>query len=66
MKASEARRLIGKRVQYRRVTRDYVYPYFEATILRVEGRNVLIDEGGMTDWLWLPDVQIKPVEQAQP
>lgn len=64
MKASEAKKLIGKSIRYRRVSRDYVYPFSEATILEVLGKNVLIDHGGMTDWLWLPDVQIKPVERV--
>ena len=66
MKAAEARKLIGKRIRYRRVTRDYVYPFSEAIILSVQGKNVLIDQGGMTDWLWLPDVQIVPVEEFKP
>jgi len=66
MRAAEARKLIGKPVRYRRLLRDYVYRFSEAIILDVQGRNVLIDKGGMTDWLWLPDVQIVPVEDSQP
>lgn len=63
MKVSEARKLIGKPIKYRPVARDYVYPWTNAVILELSGRNVLVDRQGMTDWLWLPDVQIVPIKE---
>jgi ribosomal protein L35AE/L33A len=58
MKASEARKLIGERIQFRK---RYSGITETGTILRVQGRNVEVDIMGMRDWLWLPDVVITPV-----
>lgn len=63
MTSKEAKRLIGKRVKYCRIASSYVR-WSEATVLDVQGKNVLIDSGGMTDWLWLPDVCIVPLPEV--
>ena len=55
MKASELRKLKGKQIQARRICRDYVYRPRTFIILDVQGRNVLVDDRGVTDWLWIPD-----------
>jgi hypothetical protein len=60
MKASELRKLKGRQVQARRLSRDYIYEPRTVTVLDVQGRNVLIDDGGMTDWLWIPDYRFTP------
>lgn len=59
MKASELRKLKGRQVEAleiggwcRRRT---------CTVLDVKGRNVLVDTGGATDWLWIPDHVFKPI-----
>jgi hypothetical protein len=54
VKAAAARKLIGKRVLGTRVyPRDYVGKV-AFTVLAVEGKNVRVDYGEYTDWLWLP------------
>ena len=55
MKASELRKLKGRQVQALRLNGFYTYEPRTVTVLDVQGRNVLIDDGGMTDWLWIPD-----------
>jgi hypothetical protein len=55
VKASELRKLKGKQVQAWRLSRDYIYPPTTVTVLDVQGRNVLVDYHGITDWLWIPD-----------
>lgn len=65
MTSKEARQLIGKPVRYCKTGSFYVR-WCEVTVIDVKGRNVLIDHGGMTDWLWLPDVCIEPLPEAQP
>ena len=55
MKVSEVRKLIGKAVSYR--NRFSSFPPQVGIIDEVRGRNVLIN----SDWLWLPDIHIKPV-----
>ena len=58
MKAAEVRKLIGQKVSVRKrysgIT-DY------GVVLSVKGKNVEVDFWGMTDWLWLPDIQIVPI-----
>jgi hypothetical protein len=61
VKASELRRLKGQQVQVERLGRDYVYPQKIVTVLDVKGKNVLVDELGMTDWLWIPDYRFTMV-----
>lgn len=34
------------------------------TVLDVQSRNVLIDEMGAADWLWIPDYHFKPIATA--
>jgi hypothetical protein len=54
MKAAAARKLIGKRVLGTSVyPRDYMGKVV-FTVLAVEGKNVHVDYGEYTDWLWLP------------
>lgn len=57
MKSQDAKKLIGKPIKYNRIHSPYLWWQY-ATILDVKGNNVLVDEMGMTDWLWLPDVHI--------
>jgi len=65
VKASELRRLKGQQVQVKRLGRDYVYPQKIVTILDVKGKNVLVDELGMTDWLWIPDYRFTALPEAE-
>jgi hypothetical protein len=67
MKASEARKLIGKRVKYRKIDRysQYIGDWREVLILQVDGRNLEVDFYGMTDWLWLPEIQVVPLDNEQ-
>jgi hypothetical protein len=58
MKASEAKKLVGKKVSVRR---RYSGITQTGIVLGVRGRNVEIDIMGMKDWLWLPDLVITPV-----
>lgn len=60
MTSGEAKKLIGKPIKYARHHSSYILWRY-ATILDVKGKNVLVDEMGMTDWLWLPDVRIVPI-----
>jgi hypothetical protein len=60
MTSGEARRLIGKPIKYTRIYSSYILWQY-AKVLDVKGKNVLVDEMGMTDWLWLPDVHIVPI-----
>ena len=58
MNAREARRLIGQVVIVRK---RYSGLAERGTMVDVKGRNVEIRYlDGMTDWLWLPDVVIRP------
>ena len=58
MKASEARKLIGKQV-----TMINIRSSAERTcaVLDVKGRNVFIDELGCVSWHWLPDLRITAI-----
>ena len=60
MTSRDAKKLIGKPIKYNRIHGSYLWWQY-ATILDVKGKNVLVDEMGMTDWLWLPDVHIVPI-----
>ena len=55
MKASEARKLIGKAVSYK--NRFSSFPPQVGIIGELRGRNVRID----SNWLWLPDIWIEPI-----
>ena len=63
MTSEEAKQLIGKPISYCRKRISYV-SWRKATVLYVQGKNVMIDSGGMTDWLWLPDVCIVPLPEV--
>lgn len=55
MKAAEARKLIGKPVEWLDTycaKRGYIKR--EGVLLEVNGRNVCIDYLGTNDWKWLP------------
>jgi hypothetical protein len=65
VKASELRRLKGQQVQVERLGRDYVYPQKIVTVLDVKGKNVLVDELGMTDWLWIPSYRFTALPEAE-
>lgn len=60
MTSKEAKALIGKAIKYAHVGRLYVRWYY-AVVLDVKGKNVEIDQGGMRNWLWLPDIEIVPI-----
>lgn len=58
MKAAEMRTLIGKEITWTEAwcaARGGIVR--EATVLDVQGRNVLVDTGGMTNWKWIPDMR---------
>jgi hypothetical protein len=55
MKASEARKLIGKAVSYK--NRFSSFPARVGIIEEQRGCNVRID----SNWLWLPDFWIEPI-----
>jgi hypothetical protein len=64
MNAAQARRLIGKTVEW---LDTYCprsgYRVREGVILEVSGRNVRVDMNGSSDWKWLPDMhdlKLKP------
>jgi hypothetical protein len=67
MSAAEARKMIGKPVTWL----DTWCPkngfiVREGVILEVKGKNVRVDQMGMTDWKWLPDMrQLKLKEQTE-
>jgi len=63
MTSKEVKQLIGKPIKYHKKWSSYLC-WREATVLGVQGKNVLIDRGGMTDWLWLPDVCIVPLPEV--
>lgn len=62
MKASEARKMIGQEIRFRK---RYSGITETGTIKSVQGRNVEVDVMGMRDWLWLPDVVITPVSPRE-
>jgi ferredoxin-fold anticodon binding domain-containing protein len=57
MKVSEARKMIGQEVRFRK---RYSGITETGIIKSVKGKNVEIDVMGMRDWLWLPDLVITP------
>lgn len=63
MISKEAKQLIGKPVKWCRADTLYVR-WHKGIVLDVKGRNVQVDHGGFTDWLWLPDIEIVPLETA--
>ena len=59
MRASEARKLIGKRVFWKVNAGSLHRPWTvecSGIFREVRGRNVCIDNHGSSDWLWLPDI----------
>jgi hypothetical protein len=60
MTSKEAKKLIGRAIKYTRIYKAYAHWNY-ATVLGVEGKNIEVDEMGMRDWLWLPDVHIVPI-----
>ena len=60
MTTKEAKALIGKPIKYNRLSHAYL-SWQHATVLDVKGKNIMVDCMGMTDWLWLPDIQIVPI-----
>ena len=63
MTSKEAKQLFGKPVKYCKTGGCYVR-WYDVTVIDVKGKNVQIDDGGMTDWLWLPDVRIVPLPEV--
>jgi hypothetical protein len=61
MKASEAKKLIGKRVFWKN-SRSLVFREQSAIFREVRGRNVQTDDG---NWLWLPDITPIKTEEVE-
>lgn len=61
MTPKEAKALIGRAIKYNRRSYSSYIHWRHAVVLDVKGKNVEIDEMGMRDWLWLPDVYIVPI-----
>ena len=58
MKSSDARKLIGRKIEWRN---RHGWRY-TGIVLEVAGKNVLIDDMGSIDWKWLPDMYlIRPI-----
>jgi ribosomal protein L35AE/L33A len=57
MKVSEARKMIGQEVRFRK---RYSGITETGIIKSVQGRNIEVDVMGTRGWLWLPDVVITP------
>lgn len=58
MNAAEARKLIGEPVTWLDTwcpKRGFLER--QGVILEVQGKNVRVDQQGMTDWKWLPDMR---------
>lgn len=67
MKVAEARKLIGKRVEWRTRGDPNRGTYFvrSGVIVEVAGKNVRIESMGSDDWRWLPDlIDLKEVPAA--
>jgi hypothetical protein len=60
MTSKEAKALIGRAIKYTKIHSSYIYWNY-ATVLSVQGKNMEVDEMGMKDWIWLPDVHIVPI-----
>jgi hypothetical protein len=55
MKASELRKLIDKEIEWTEPSYDGRGDFIGYGIVKeVTGRNVLVDQCGTLDWLWLP------------
>jgi len=66
MKASDARKLIGKPVVWLDTycpRRGYIER--EGVLVDVRGRNLLIDQMGSIDWKWLPAIAGLKAKQSQ-
>jgi hypothetical protein len=58
MKAAEARKLIGKPVTWLDTwCPKNGFMVREGVLLEVQGKNARVDQMGMTDWKWLPDMR---------
>jgi hypothetical protein len=59
LNTAAARKLVGKRIEWI----GHWCPYRQCgirrtgTVLEVRSRNVLIDQHGTTDWMWLPEMR---------
>ena len=58
MKAAELRKLIGKQITWL----DTWCPkngflVRHGVLLQVNGKNVLVEQGGCNDWRWVPDMR---------
>jgi hypothetical protein len=60
--------LIGKEIEWKDNIDQYrgSYLHHSAKVIRVSGRNILVDEAGSMDWKWIPfmhDIAIKESEE---
>jgi hypothetical protein len=58
MKVAELRKLIGKQITWLDTwcpKRGFIAR--EGTLLDVKGKNELVDQHGMNDWKWVPDMR---------
>lgn len=59
MTVNEAKKLIGKKIQYNLRLTDST---FKAYITGVRGRNIEINH---SDWIWIPDMRnVKVIEET--
>jgi len=68
VKSSELKKLIGLEIEWldNYCPKRGNYAIKRATLLDVQGKNVMIDTGGGYDWKWLPDMcQIKAVASGK-
>lgn len=70
MKVSEARKLIGKRIEWMDTFCPWRGGFVRTGTLRdVKGRNVLVERQGSDDWLWLPNMrdlrELKPATDKE-
>lgn len=58
MRAKELRALVGKQITWTEAgcrARGGIVQ--KGTVLKVQGKNVLVETGGMNDWIWAPDMR---------
>lgn len=58
MKAAEIRKLIGKEIEWLEDSCPWRGGIVRIGVVQeVSGRNVRVDQFGITDWKWLPDMR---------
>ena len=57
MKTAEAKKYVGiEHDVIVTLASHYYVNKIRCKIVQIAGRNLLVDLGGMTDWLWLPGI----------